>query len=138
MRAAPRGQGAITSENVRHKEVIDVRKIVCYETGKVYESQVEAARAHGISPSAISIARKTGRRAGGFHWVDDGATVAALPKRNRSRGKRCAVPVRCLETGETFGSIRQAAKSKGIRPATLSAALGGTAGGYHWKRIEIG
>lgn len=113
-----------------------MNRVKCFETGRVFESQAEAARAFGLSPAAISIAKKTGRRAGGVHWHDPDEN----PNPDLFSGSRPtrpgSIPIVCCETGETFGSIRLAAKSKGIRPATLSAALDGTAGGYHWKRAN--
>lgn len=110
-----------------------MKRIRCFETGEIFKSQAEAARSYELSPAAISIAKKTGRTAGGVHWhdADENPNLdlfsGSQPMRSGS------TPVVCCETGETFGSIRMAAKSKGIRPATLSAALDGTAGGYHWK-----
>lgn len=48
------------------------------------------------------------------------------------------VPLKCVETEETFESISQAARAKGISRANISAVLRGaliTAGGYHWKKL---
>ena len=108
-----------------------MNRIRCYETGRIYKSQAEAARSYKLSPAAISIAKKTGRAAGGVHWRDADKT----PSPDSFAEHRLKEPVViCCETGEVFESIRLAARSKGIRPATLSAAIDGTAGGYHWKR----
>lgn len=46
--------------------------------------------------------------------------------------------VRCIETGEIFPSIKQAATNKGINAHEITAVLRGwrnrkTAGGYHWE-----
>lgn len=46
--------------------------------------------------------------------------------------------VRCVETGEIFPSIKQAATNKGVNAHEITAVLRGwrnrkTAGGYHWE-----
>lgn len=115
-----------------------MKRIRCFETGKVYASQAEAARSYKLSPAAISIAKKTGRAAGGVHWHDADKTPDPETFAKRRSKKRGLAPVVCCETGEVFESIRLAARSKGIRPATLTAAIDGTAGGYHWKRTNVG
>lgn len=45
-------------------------------------------------------------------------------------------PVRCVETGEEFGSIKEASESLGLSPNAVGVVLQGhalTAGGYHWE-----
>lgn len=45
----------------------------------------------------------------------------------------------CVETGERFESIRQAAKITGVAVTSISRVLKGTlvtAGGFHWKYAE--
>ena len=47
-------------------------------------------------------------------------------------------PVRCVETGEVFQSIKQAASNVGVNAHEITAVLKGyrnrkTAGGYHWE-----
>lgn len=46
-------------------------------------------------------------------------------------------PIRNVETGEVFGSIKEAAEFYGITPHSISSALytGCAAGTYHWKRV---
>lgn len=45
-------------------------KILCVETGQVYNSQAEAARQTGIHPYCINCAVNGNQQtAGGFHWV---------------------------------------------------------------------
>lgn len=44
------------------------KKIICVETGKIYEGLRVAERYTGISHNSISRACKKGAVAGGFHW----------------------------------------------------------------------
>lgn len=41
----------------------------CVETGRIYDTQVEACKEYGVTKSAISYAIKTGTRCKGKHWV---------------------------------------------------------------------
>ena len=48
-------------------------------------------------------------------------------------------PVLCVETGEIFHSVCQAAKSKNVYHTNIPKACRGklyTTGGYHWKYVE--
>lgn len=49
--------------------------------------------------------------------------------------RRLTVPVRCLETGETFRSVKAAARAINCYPNTVKMAIirGGTAKGYHFQ-----
>ena len=49
--------------------------------------------------------------------------------------RRLTVPVRCIETGETFRSVKAAARAINCYPNTVKMAIirGGTAKGYHFQ-----
>ena len=49
-------------------QVWNKRKIICVETGQVFESQADAARFIGVHPSAIVQAMKNNGTSKGFHW----------------------------------------------------------------------
>lgn len=54
---------------------------------------------------------------------------------------RPRVKVVCVETGEVFDSIVEAAKAKGVDPRNLHAVISPksykkTCGGYHWKKYS--
>lgn len=106
--------------------------VVCWETGEVFESVKEAAQAKGIKsvPNVYS-ALKSGYSCGGYHWYWEGQPK---PRKSQlSKTRKCAVL--CVETGEVFESLTQAAGAKGIKnPSQLSRAVrtGAKAGGYHW------
>lgn len=122
------------SEDWRPKENNNIVAVVCYETGVVYDSIAEAARAYNTSSSNIGACCKGDRvEAAGMHWcyLKDYATFK--PRKRKTTGK----PVRCKETGEEYESATAAAKAKHCDNSTLSKAckMGTMAGGYHWEYI---
>ena len=50
----------------------------------------------------------------------------------------CKAPVICVETGEVFETIRDAASAKGVHPTNISRACKTNyrCGGYHWKYVD--
>lgn len=49
-------------------------------------------------------------------------------------------PVRCVETGEVYESVKAAGAAINRWPANISACLNGkqqTCGGYHWEYVEV-
>jgi hypothetical protein len=63
----------------------------------------------------------------------DGFLYLVGADRDHRRGQ----PVRCVETGEVFATMRAAAKSVGLtNQSNITGAIreGYKAGGYHWKR----
>ena len=49
-----------------------------------------------------------------------------------------AIKVRCVETGEVFGCIKEACEKTGANNACVSDVIHGrrkTSGGYHWERV---
>lgn len=49
-------------------QVWNKRKIICVETGQIFESQADAAKFVGVSPSAIVYAMKRNGTSKGYHW----------------------------------------------------------------------
>lgn len=116
------------------------RPVICWETGELFDSAKEAAAAYGVAVSGISEAVARRGRCHGLHWywADEPRPESfPEPKRPTGRPKRGVV---CVETGEEYPSIKEAAAAVGLRsPASLSCALknGGTAAGYHWRYIDV-
>ena len=68
----------ITAEH--HRRQNTPRRVRCVETGRLYRSTREAARAVFVARQLIQRAISTGRRAGGFHWrLDELSLPPALP-----------------------------------------------------------
>ncbi|MBR4384856.1 MAG: hypothetical protein IKP64_15035, partial [Selenomonadaceae bacterium] len=111
------------------------KPVICVETGVIYESITEAARANNIKYFHIKRACQIpSRRAGGCHWIFQNPadmntqTPAGTPTPKHS--------IICVETNEFFESISEAARSKNLRVTNISRACRNgrnTAGGCHWK-----
>lgn len=66
-------------------------------------------------------------------WKDDWTTPDEVRKKI-SKGN--SKSVRCIETGEVFDKMEDAAKSVGVSGGMITMAVKGkrkTAGGYHWE-----
>lgn len=107
-------------------------RTICLETGEIYPSQAAAARKTGISKHAVYKAVRTGMSAGGYHFYRDGERL----DREHFADCKNGVHVRCIETGEEFETIGQAAKAKGCSQRILTAVVNGSCGGYHWELIR--
>lgn len=109
------------------------RSVRCVETGKEYESVIEAARENGIfSTNIIGSCNSINRKAGGYHWqyTEDTNTVFVD---NIRKSK-----VKCVETGEEFDSIKEAAKGdvKLAKRISQGCRDGGSVFGFHWEYTE--
>lgn len=108
------------------------RAVVCWETGVIYKSTSEAARAIGVTVAAVRLAARTKGTAGKYHWY-----YADEPKPDPSELKRSAKrAVVCVETGEVFESASAAAKFCKLRhSSSIPQAIERfcCAGGYHWR-----
>ena len=112
--------------------------VICEDTGEQFPTFEAAAKKFGISATTVSkIARGESISSLHFKLVEE-------PKYNEIRGeneRKNHLPdaVICIETGEKFDSIRQAAKATGIANTSISGVLKGkliTAGGFHWKYAD--
>lgn len=58
---------------------------------------------------------------------------------SRAESRYGAKKIVCLETGQIFRTVREAAKEVNLTPGSISSACHGkskTCGGYHWKFIQ--
>ena len=96
------------------------RPVLCIETGVVYPSVAEAQRVTGISNISLACNGKL-CHSGGFHWCfeDECSPLQinlVLSRTQKRRNKK----VVCIETGEEFSSITEAAQHFGVSIATVS------------------
>lgn len=116
------------------------RAIVCYETGEEFPSVTAAAKAVGLKRTAgVSTAAKNGGVAGGYHWyyADEPRPTSFEVKDTKIAAKR---PVICVETGQTFDSLKDAAAAIGVKSSSnFIAAIkeNRTLGGYHWRYADL-
>ena len=122
------------ARNVMEEQSIPVR---CVDTGEAFASIRQASKALGVPYYAVRrLALCSRRTAGGlrFELLDDGE---GRPPEGAPGGQ--SVPVRCLETGEVFASVADAARSLGVAPGSVDSVLdrpGRTTCGLHFESVE--
>ena len=102
------------------------RKILCVETGVIYPSAAEAARAMGHTPKQFQKARRQQETVYGYHWQ--------FVEEEKDNCRR----VECIETGAQYDSIVEAEEKTGVCKSSICGCCNGrrkTAGGYHWKYV---
>lgn len=73
-----------------------------------------------------------------FHVLCHGITEEHRKKMIEASTKACRKKVMCIETGEIFESVREAAEAKKIWQSSISYASNGrykVAGGFHWRFV---
>lgn len=63
------------------------------------------------------------------------ATFQRIGYKPKPNYKKC----KCVETGEVFNSVQEAAKFANVNPGQISKALNGktkSSGGYHWEKLQ--
>lgn len=116
------------------------KPVVCLETGIIYESAHEASRTTGARVGhivTICKERTPRKMAGGYHWKylyekDKGTPDYVTVKKQK---------VKCIETGEIYESIMDAARKHGLHRTVISHCINTdnkilTAGGYHWEKYN--
>lgn len=116
------------------------RAVRCVETGEVFPSVRLAALHIGRAKSGI-LDCLNGKKltSGGYHWVYADVTKNPFEERWK-RGTLNKSPILCIETGEVYPSLREAAKAIDRNWKQISECLRGnakTAGGYHWRYAEV-
>jgi group I intron endonuclease len=111
------------------------RKVICLETGEIFDSIMKASKKKNINFKNISATCLNKRRvAGGFHWsfYNKEKTDYIMKEKNESQKKK----VLCIETNEIFSSLTEAMKVTGIKKIS-EVCLGkrNIAGGKHWEYI---
>ena len=143
------GSDASISSIESTRKLTSAKPVTCLETGETFESAAAAAKALGLKSSqpisnCVNGVTMTG---GGYHWTPEGSALT-IEQIEAARKTRHVV---CLETGEVFRSLKEAAQAVGVKhSSSIAACLDGmqlTAGGRHWapegsdltiERIEMG
>lgn len=143
MRAAAQHRPSISQET--RKRLINSQRaakgvaVVCYETGQVFDSIVEAAELLGVHESNISVAASSfpDKTCGGYHWYKAGEDIIDIVIPHAAKAPK---PVFCVETNLCYPSIGEAAYALSIDARHISRACKfptRTAGGYHWRYSNV-
>lgn len=110
------------------------RKVICVNTGEIFESIIAASRFYNITESKIRKACYGDQlTAGGYQWkyYQEGETYELLPL--PIKGEKSKKKVLCVETNTIYNSQKEARQVTGI--TTIGDCLRGRikkAGGYTW------
>lgn len=114
-------------------------RVQCVETGEVFESVSAAGERIGYKvPASITRALDhPDRLAGGFHWEHaDPPSERNFVRRASGKG---TTPVKCVETGDVYESLKSACEAVGLKNSTsLCNCLdkpNKVAAGFHWVRL---
>lgn len=115
------------------------KKVYCLETKEVFDSVSSCARKYGTTISVIGNCcngRKASFSAKHFCFIDEaGSPKTSIIK--KVAPLKCKI--KCQETGEVFGSIKEASQKYCVCPVIISQMLDGkrkTAAGLHWIRLD--
>ena len=134
-----------TIETVKKIAEKNSKAVFCVETGVIYPNARIAATEVGTQYSSIScVCNNKGGRvlAGGYRWrfatpedyTKNNDEIINVAPRDPSYFKK----VRCVETGEIYRSIAEAARQVNRAKNTVCGACKNsrkTAGGYHWEYV---
>lgn len=139
----------------------NARAVICLETLEVFDTATEATVAKHASKVIACCRREYKHRtSGGYHWayydsdkpmshyeemlanfVEEESKPRVVSERaRRLTSERCSVPVKCVETGEVFKSLRAAAEATGANQSNICNCCKGkkkTAVGFHWEYVEV-
>lgn len=122
--------------------------VICKETGTVYASMCDAARALGLPKSSVAWAVKNNKPCHGYTFEPTDATpiestitrqtAVTVTAEGEYTNKNCK-PVLCIETGKVYASSLAAAEDLGVCRSSISAVITGqnnTCKGMHFVLVD--
>lgn len=115
------------------------RRVVCIETGEIFESLTAASAVCGVHSCTLANAIATGKALQKhlhFQYAEDAAISAKKHRKKKYRKNRAVLN---LETGERFASVSAAATATGFSTGSFYSALNNkarTVGGCHWEYVD--
>lgn len=126
--------------NAASEIVVEGKKVICVETGEIFQSINKAASSIGRDAKGIrSCCTGSAQTCGGLHWrfFDEYESSTRPEMLSHRSAAEQPVAIICVETGKSYESYADAAKdvglSKGDGIARCCKLLQDTAGGYHWR-----
>ncbi|MBQ3423481.1 MAG: GIY-YIG nuclease family protein, partial [Romboutsia sp.] len=99
------------------------KKVICLETGKIFNSIAQIERELNISKSQVSRTCKGKQKTAmgfTFRYFENGEIVPPIDKKFENKPKYI-----CIETKEIFETLSEITKAKGINISTLSMMING-------------
>ena len=123
------------NENWKPRENANVRKIVCVETGEIFQSVVDASKKIGGKIISSNVLKDQHYTRGGYHWMylDDYKKSISISIPNKRPGNKKRII--CIETKESFESIINASYKYNVDSSEIVKCCkdySKTAKGYHW------
>lgn len=126
------------------------KRVVCIETGIIYNNMVEAAKSIKVKRSCISsVCRGKQHTSGGYHWAYYDEYIKDPDKYNKLKYNNCnklnnnsnnkSKRVLCVETNVIYNNLTDAANSVGLSNDAVGKVCRGkrkTAGKLHWKYVD--
>ena len=116
------------------KEPFQRKKVICANTGEIFNNTDEAAKFAHVVPGLIRRnCNKQSGTAGGYTFYYYTGDDIEYPIRIIGGSKEC--PVRCIETGQIFNSIKEASKNKSDESNICKCCKGlkESHKGLHWE-----
>jgi len=128
-----RSQETCLQMSIRRKGLVQTHKlksVVRMDTNEAYPSMKDAALAVGVSPSSIRQSVVSGCQCKGTHWKLKDAPLSVSKQRQKK-------PVKRLDTGVVFSSVKEAGKACYVSPEAISSAIkrGGKSCNTFWEYI---
>jgi hypothetical protein len=112
-----------------------MKRVLCVDTGEIFESIDMASHKYNINRSSISMAA-TGRffEAGGKTWrlIGDDNNIIE-PKYKKEHTSKC-IKVKCITTNELFNSLKEAEDKYGVNHVAIAKAAKGIY--YHAGKLN--
>lgn len=107
--------------------------VICLETGEIWDSNNQLARAINKNSSCVSKNIRGGYPILGYHYARLGAPVPPQHAATKAQERTC--PTLCVETGQRFRTLREAGAfvKRGPYAVSRAADTGGCCGGYHFE-----
>lgn len=116
----------------------DYLRVCLYKDGRCEDYYIHRLVAEAYIPNPNNLPQVNHKdRVRSHNWINNLEWCDAKYNVCYSSSKK----VKCVETGEVFDTIHEAAESIGRATTNIVATLNGrqkTCGGYHWIRVEEG
>lgn len=118
------------------KDKYSIKKVMCYETGIIYDNCLKASKELGLSRNAVSeVAYGRTPTAGGYHFFFLDKDNKPIINKDLLNKRKRLTKVRCIETGKIYNSPKEASEKTNTYKESIFQSIrkGCRANGYHWE-----